>query len=90
MNELDEVKIATAYTSKDGSNAEFGDLAFRAEVIPEYASLKGWKKELNSIREYNDLPIEAKDYVSYIEKQVNVPIRIISVGPERNETIFHS
>ena len=88
MNELDEVKVATAYTGKDGKDAEFAGLAFGESVDPQYTTMPGWKQDLNSIRDYSNLPEEVKDYISYIERFVDAPISLISVGPERSETIL--
>ena len=90
MNDLDEVKIATSYKGMDGKNAEFAGLAFGENVEAQYSSMPGWKKDLTAVREFNDLPETVKNYITYIEKQVSTPISIISVGPERSETIYHN
>jgi adenylosuccinate synthase len=88
MNELDEVKIATSYFSDSSNEAEFSALSFGEKVTPHYKTLPGWKSDINTITQYEALPATVKDYVSFIEKQVGIPITLISVGPERNETII--
>ena len=55
---------------------------------PEYIELPGWKKDITNVREWNDLPINAKSYIANIEEQMGVKIGLISVGPEREQVIY--
>ena len=57
-------------------------------VIPVYESLEGWKKEIENVREYDDLPTQAKDYIRRVEDFTGVPANIVSVGPDRSETLM--
>jgi adenylosuccinate synthase len=50
--------------------------------------LQGWKTSLSDIRKYEDLPENAKKYISRVEDLIGAPIGIISVGPDREQTIF--
>ena len=52
-----------------------------------YKEFKGWKCDLRKFRRYEDFPAEFKAYVEFIEWETGVPVRIISVGPDRDETI---
>jgi len=52
-----------------------------------YEELEGWEGDLTSIRSWDDLPHEAREYVSRIESLVNTPVKMISVGPERSQVI---
>ncbi|MBP7020172.1 MAG: adenylosuccinate synthetase, partial [Alistipes sp.] len=54
---------------------------------PVYKEFKGWKCDLRKFRRYEDFPAEFKAYVEFIERETGVPVRIISVGPDRDETI---
>ena len=54
---------------------------------PVYKKMKGWKEDITGIREYNELPENAKKYVMAIEEAVGVQIKYISVGPERDQLI---
>lgn len=54
----------------------------------EYESLPGWKSDIASIRNYDDLPKAARKYVERIEELVGVPIHYIGVGPGRDALIF--
>lgn len=82
------LKICTGYIYK-GKKVTYtdGDARFLGEVKPVYKTMKGWNTPLRSVRSYNKLPKEAKEYIAQIEKQVGVPVSYISVGPERGQTI---
>ena len=85
MNQFDTIKVCTAYKYK-GSVIKYlpNDLE---NAEPIYTEFKGWKQELNTTN-FNELPKEIKEYIEFIEKETNVPIKIVSVGPDRNNTIF--
>jgi adenylosuccinate synthase len=88
MNEMEEVKICNAYRNEEGQTADFAGLAFREAIHPEYDAFNGWQQDISSIRSYDALPESMKTYIKYIEDKTEVPISLISVGPERNETIL--
>jgi len=57
-------------------------------VTPVYVEKKGWNADLTGLTTYEELPSELKEYVAFIESQVEVPIKVISVGPDRKQTIM--
>jgi adenylosuccinate synthase len=57
-------------------------------VTPVYKEFKGWKADLTGMSTYSELPEELKTYIEFIENEVEVPIKIISVGPDRKQTIL--
>ena len=57
------------------------------DIKPIYKSFKGWSEDISKINKEQDLPIELKNYISFIEEFIEVPIKLISVGPDRSETI---
>ncbi len=59
-----------------------------AAVTPIYEEMPGWQKEISAVRQFDDLPREAKDYIRRIEDFTGVPAVIISVGPDRSETLL--
>ncbi|WP_461834505.1 adenylosuccinate synthase [Desulfothermus sp.] len=59
-----------------------------AHVEPVYESIKGWNEDISKIKTYEDLPKATRDYITFIEDNLKVKARIISVGPERSQTIF--
>lgn len=56
-------------------------------VHPVYTELKGWQCDTTKITSASDFPQELKDYIAFIEREIGVPITIISVGPDREQTI---
>ena len=86
---LEEIKICTKYKLADGTETE--EMPFQLmdeEITPVYETMAGWKSDLTNIKSYEDFPVELKDYVTYIEKATGVPIKIVSVGPDRTQTIL--
>ena len=87
LDELDEIKICYAY---DDNGAEIRDFTGNTEKLsgykPKYKTFEGWKTNTTGIRRYEDLPGEARIFLEYIESELGVPIDIISVGPDREET----
>jgi adenylosuccinate synthase len=59
-----------------------------AAVTPIYEEMPGWQKEISAVRQFDDLPREAKDYIRRIEDFTGVPAVIVSVGPDRSETLL--
>ncbi len=86
LNDFDTIKIAVAYEI-DGKVTENFPYSVECEIKPVYKEFKGWKSDICNIRNYEDFPVEFKEYVEFIEKSTGVPIKIISVGPDRDETI---
>jgi adenylosuccinate synthase len=88
LGELDELKICTAYALNGESINEVpANLNRLAECKPVYETLPGWRQDIRDIRNYDDLPELARNYLARIESLTNVLIQIVSVGPARDETI---
>ncbi len=87
LNEFDVIKVAVDYDTQEGQTNRF---PFETEgaITPVYREFKGWKTDICNVRRYEDFPREFKDYVEFIEEQCGVPVKIISVGPDREETIL--
>lgn len=60
-----------------------------AEIEPIYEELKGWNTDLTQLRDLNDAPAELLLYLDYLEEHLGIPIYIVSVGPDRAQTLFH-
>ena len=86
MNDFDTIKVAEAYEI-DGRRVTEFHYDIQDDVKPVYREFKGWKTDLKQVRRYEDFPAEFKTYVEYIERETGVPVAIISVGPDRDETI---
>lgn len=86
MNDFDTIKVATAYRI-NGQTVEHFPYEVNDSVEPVYTEFKGWKCDICKVRRYEDFPVEFKQYVEFIERETGVPVKIISVGPDRDETI---
>lgn len=88
LDSFSEIKVATHYEYKgkkvNYENLETSDLD---KVKPIYKTLKGWESKTNGITDFKKLPKEAQAYLKFIEKSINTPIKYVSVGSKRNETI---
>ena len=84
-----KIKMATSYELGDRSlSAMPSNIRDAARVKPVYEELAGWQSEINEVTAYEDLPVEAKDYVKRIEDFTGVEAVIVSVGPDRDETLL--
>ena len=86
MNDFDTIKVATAYRV-NGEIVEHFPYEVNDAIEPVYTEFKGWKCDICKVRRYEDFPVEFKQYVEFIERETGVPVKIISVGPDRDETI---
>ena len=88
LSVLDTIKVCIAY-DVDGVRyttvPEHQSLFYKAK--PVYIELPGWKCDISGVRNYTDLPREAKDYIDLIERLSGVPVSLIAVGPDREQTI---
>ncbi len=87
LSGFDEIKAAVAYNYKGTEITHFPYSIEEENVKPIYKTFPGWKEDLTSIKESKDLPKTLKDYVAFIEEFVGAPVKIVSVGPDRNQTI---
>ena len=87
LDTFDTIKACVAYKI-DGK--EKTDFPFDIEegVTPIYKELTGWKTDMTKMRSEDKFPQAFNDYVAFIEKELNVPVRIISIGPDREQTIM--
>ena len=85
LDGLDEIKICKAYD--DNADTVFGECMNLDNVKPLYETLSGWESPTKNLTKYEELPIEAKDFISYIEDMCEVPVKIISTGPDDQSTI---
>ncbi|AHE62744.1 adenylosuccinate synthase [Borrelia parkeri] len=91
LNDIEELKICTAYEFK-GKIYDYipTSCEILENVKPVYKVFKGFKQNIRNINHYEDLPIEAKEYIEFIEREVGVQISILSLGAEREKTIFRN
>jgi adenylosuccinate synthase len=89
MSGFKTIKICTAYKI----NGEIcHELPFNSETVvePVYTELEGWEEDITGYREFKDLPVALQRFIEFIESKVGVPVTMVSVGPDRVETIFRN
>lgn len=84
---LDKIPICTEYELNGERTAEFPATSKLMQAVPIFKKQKGWKTDISEVREFDELPIEAQEYVLAVEKLINTPIRWVSVGPKREQLI---
>ena len=89
LDTFDEINVCTHYDYKGTTidTLPASDRILR-ECRPVYASLPGWKQDISDVKTYDELPENAKKYIEFIEKEVGVPIVIVSTGPDKTQTII--
>ena len=88
LSGFDTLKVATAYNYKGEVIQHLPYNIEEENVTPIYTEFKGWKQDLTGLTTFESLPKELKDYIEFIEKEIEVPIKIVSVGPDRKQTIM--
>ncbi|WP_110687997.1 adenylosuccinate synthase [Salinicola aestuarinus] len=88
LDGLETIRVCVGYRSKDGQTIDNPVDSEGYEVIePVYHELAGWNESTLGVKRVDDLPANAKAYITFLEEEVGTPIDIISTGPDRNETI---
>ena len=88
LSGFENLKVAIAYNYKGNSIDHFPFNIEPENVTPIYKTFKGWQADLTGMTTFEELPAALKEYIAFIEKEVEVPIKIISVGPDRKQTIL--
>ncbi len=86
---FDTIKVCTAYETSSGI-FDFLPYSMEDKITPIFKEFNGWKDDISTIRSYDKLPKELLDYINFIEKETEVPVKIVSVGPNRDATIVRS
>lgn len=87
MNDFDTIRVCVGYRLEGKEIDYFPFEATDTNIEPIYKEFAGWKSDVSKCRTYDELPQPLKDYIAFIEQYTGVPVSIISVGPERSETI---
>jgi adenylosuccinate synthase len=89
LSDFESVQVAIGY-ELDGQVIEYlpGDADTLSRVKPIYKEFKGWKGNLRGARSMSDLPVEAREYLDFMAEFTRTPVAIVSVGPDRAETII--
>ena len=88
LNSFPVLRVCTGYCL-NGQNIDYFPFeAADANIEPVYKDFEGWQCDISQCRTYDELPQQLKDYIAFIERETGVHVDIISVGPDRQETIF--
>jgi adenylosuccinate synthase len=88
LDDLDEIPVCTEYNVHGERWKTFPAFAVaHHDYKPEYRVMKGWRRSTVGVTNFDDLPQQAKDYVRFIEDEIECPAGIVSTGPRREETI---
>jgi adenylosuccinate synthase len=86
---LPAIQVCTAYRCNGRARDTFpSDLDALAACEPQYEELPGWQEEISEARSLGELPAAARAYLDRVSELIGVPVRIVSVGNERRQTIF--
>jgi len=89
LGKLDELKICEAYEIDGERTTDFpSHVDDLAKAKPVYRTLPGWKKDITGVRRMADFPKEARAYLDAVAELVGAPVEIVSVGPDREQTVL--
>jgi adenylosuccinate synthase len=89
LSALDELKICTAYELDGERISDFpGDAYLVERCKPIYETLPGWRSDISEVRKASNLPAAARRYVDRIAELLQLPVSIVSVGPDREQTVM--
>ncbi len=88
LSYLDKIPVCVRYSvnGQETDDFPFPTLLDEAQPVIEY--MDGWKCDISGVRTWDDLPAEAREYVTFIEKAIGCPITYVSVGPERDSIVI--
>jgi adenylosuccinate synthase len=90
LSAFDTIRICTAYKI-DGKITDKLPYDIVDKIIePVYVDLKGWNRDLTTSTSSDEMPVELNDYIAFIERETSVPISIVSVGPDRTQTLLRN
>ena len=87
LDTFDTIKVCTGYRV-NGEETDQMPFELSEKVEPVYTDMKGWKTDLTKFKDGDELPSELKTYIKFIEEETGVPISVVSVGPDREQTLF--
>lgn len=88
LSGFDSIKVCTGYRINGKVTDKLPYDLCTTEVEPVYIELKGWNRDLTGLSSADEMPVELMDYIGFIERETGVPISIVSVGPDRKQTLM--
>ncbi len=90
LDDFDEIKACVAYNIDGEQTQQFPYSIEGSNVEPIYVTLSGWKTDMTKIKEESQFPKQFSEYISFLEKELETPITIVSIGPDREQTIIRN
>ena len=87
LSGLDKIKICTDYML-NGKKINYLPFEDNSKLEPVYTEINGWKEDISKIQNLSEAPKELHEYIDFLEEKLNIPIKIVSVGPNRNQTFI--
>ena len=88
LSGIDTIKVCTHYLNKNNEKIDYLPFEDNENLVPVYEEIKGWEKNLMELNDLSEAPSEVHNYINYLEDILEVPIKIVSVGPDRKQTLF--
>lgn len=88
LDGFDEIKACVAYEINGERVKDFPFSIEEDEIKPVYVTLPGWKTDMTAMKSEDEFPQQFKDYIAFLEKELKTPITIVSIGPDREQTII--
>ena len=87
LDKFETIRVCTHYIINGEKLDYFPYDITDSEITPVYEDIKGWNSDLTKLSTYDDAPSELKEYVLYLENKLGIPISVVSVGPDRKQTL---
>ncbi len=88
LSGLDTIKVCNQYKTEEGLIDHFPFDINHKSISPKYIEVAGWEQDLTQINSADKLPKKFMDYIHFLERELKIPIKIVSVGPDRKQTIM--
>ena len=88
LSGIDNLKICTKYEYHGELISHLPFSLDKEHINPKYIEMEGWQEDITNYKSYDELPYQLKEYVSFIENFLEIPVGLVSVGPDRKQTIF--
>ena len=90
LSAFDTIRICTAYKIDEEIVTKLPYDIVNSVIEPIYIDVKGWQSDLTGKHSADEMPTELNDYIAFIERETGVPISIVSVGPDRKQTLLRN
>ena len=88
LSAINKIKVCTHYLNSNNEKIDYLPFEDNENLTPVYDEIDGWEKDIMKINSLQEAPVQVHNYIKYLESHLNVPIKIISVGPDRKQTFF--